>query len=116
MKTVLVVEDTEDLREMFVAIIREAGYRVIGAEHGQHALEILRSLDHEPCLVLLDWTMPVMDGHTFLRALRGTHRIAALPVVIVSAAQGVEGQDAQRMVKKPICATTLMHLVRDFCG
>jgi CheY-like chemotaxis protein len=115
MKTVLVVEDVEDLRTVFMDVVRQAGYGAIGAENGKRALEILQSLEEQPCLVLLDWMMPVMDGQTFLRELRATHRFASLPIVIVSA-QTVAGEGADKIVKKPMSASALMPLVREYCG
>jgi len=57
-----------------------------------------------------------MDGQTFLKALRETHRVAALPIVIVSASKGAADQDVKKIVKNPISATSLTHLVREFCG
>jgi CheY-like chemotaxis protein len=115
MKTVLVVEDADDLRESFMAVIGQAGYRVLGAENGQQALDILQSLGEEPCLVLLDWMMPVMDGQTFLSALRKKHRVASLPVVIISA-NPPDAEGANSSIRKPISASTLTHMVREFCG
>ncbi|HMI86681.1 MAG TPA: response regulator [Polyangiaceae bacterium] len=116
MKTVLVVEDTEDLREAYMAIISREGYRVIGAANGQHALDILEAGGDTPCLIVLDWMMPVMDGQTFLTALRKT-RFASLPIVIVSAyAADDAGHQVKTVVQKPISYTTLTHLVREYCG
>lgn len=56
------------------------------AEHGEKALAILHELRTEPCLVLVDMMMPVMSGPELLQALHETHRLASLPIVIVSAA------------------------------
>jgi CheY-like chemotaxis protein len=117
MKTILVIEDADDLRELFVGIIGARGYRAIGAEHGKEALEILAALESEPCLILMDMMMPVMDGPELLNALRKTHRIASLPIVILSAqSPGPEGDDAKKVVKKPISSQGLLALVEEFCG
>ncbi len=116
MKTVLVVEDTEDLRSVFMEVISREGYRVLGAENGQQALDILQSGEDDPCLIVLDWMMPVMDGQTFLAELRKT-RFASLPIVIVSAhAADDTGRNVRKVVKKPISYTALTHLVREYCG
>lgn len=117
MKTVLVVEDTEDLRELFLMIIRAHGYRAFGAEHGKQALELLDSLGNEPCLILVDLMMPVMDGAALLNALRATHRVASLPVVIVSAnSPEAATEGARKVVKKPVSADVIAQLVHEFCG
>lgn len=118
MKTVLVVEDTDDLRDLFVEVLQAAGYRAQGAENGQSALELLASMRDDPCLVLLDMMMPVMDGRMFLDNLSQVHRVAALPIVVVSAAvserKGVDG--ARKVVRKPISPKILLDLVHEFCG
>jgi CheY-like chemotaxis protein len=117
MKTILVVEDTEDLRELFMEVLRREGYRVLGAENGREALDTLRSMVDEPCLVLLDMMMPVMDGQMFLNTLHETHHAAALPILVVSAAiseKGVPG--ATGFVKKPVVPEVLTTLVRQYCG
>lgn len=115
MKTVLVVEDTEDLRELFVELLREAGYEARGAENGRAALAELEKLGDEPCLILLDLMMPIMDGHAFIEALRVTHRLAALPVVVVSAAKE-EVRGARKVMKKPVAADAMLKVVAEFCG
>lgn len=116
MKTVLVVEDTEDLREMFLDMLQHEGYRAVGAENGRVALEVLKSMRDEPCLVLLDMMMPVMDGREFIAALSDGHRLAALPIVVVSAVGGAGIPGAREVVKKPISHDVLRRLVSDFCG
>lgn len=117
MKTVLVVEDTEDLRTLFVEVLRQEGYRVVGAENGEEALRVLRSEISEPCLVLLDMMMPVMDGEAFLNALHESHRVASLPIVVVSAAVSAKGADgSRRLLKKPVAPDVLISLVREYCG
>jgi two-component system, chemotaxis family, chemotaxis protein CheY len=116
MKTVLLVEDTEDLRRFFSEVLTSAGYRVIGVENGQEALEMLETMDEPPCLVLLDMMMPVMDGKTFLQQLQASHRVAALPVVVASAIAGEEHAGAQRVLRKPVSPQLLTELVREFCG
>jgi two-component system response regulator CpxR len=117
MKTVLVVEDTEDLRNFFMEVLRQDGYQVLGAENGRAALDILHSRRTEPCLVLLDMTMPVMDGHEFLQAVHEVHRVAPLPIVVLSAGVTEEGmRGGTRFVKKPVAPSALTTIVREYCG
>jgi two-component system chemotaxis response regulator CheY len=117
MKTVLVIEDTEDLRELFMAVLRHDGYRVLGAADGEEGLTLLRSQGTDPCLVLLDMMMPVMDGQTFLDTLGATHQVAPLPVVVVSAGVTEESvRGATRFIKKPVAANVLLTIVHEYCG
>ena len=113
----LVVDDTEDLRESFSQVLEGEGYRVLTAVNGQHALDVLHSLTANPSLVFLDMVMPILDGEQFLRALRSTRRFDTLPVVVVSGTlASTELDGAQRAVRKPVSADVLIRLAHEFCG
>jgi CheY-like chemotaxis protein len=81
---VLVVEDDPDIREAMTLILEGAGYTVRGAEHGAEALARLRE-GLTPCVILLDLTMPVMDGWTFCEETEKDPALATVPIVVVSA-------------------------------
>ncbi|MET0342215.1 MAG: response regulator [Polyangiales bacterium] len=117
MSTILLVEDDEDIREVIAEILRDAGYAVIEAENGQLALEALDNLREPPCLVLLDLMMPVMSGAELLRVLDETHRLASLPVIVVSAGgDPASVAAATKFIRKPPSVGLLLQLVREFCG
>ena len=67
-RSVLVVDDSRVVRKVARRILEANGYNVEEAGDGQQALDACRA--ELPDIVLLDWNMPVMDGITFLRALR----------------------------------------------
>jgi two-component system chemotaxis response regulator CheY len=67
-RTCLVVDDSRVVRKVARRILEANGYTVAEAGDGQQALDACRA--ELPDIVLLDWNMPVMDGITFLRALR----------------------------------------------
>jgi CheY-like chemotaxis protein len=68
---ILIVGDDVDLCEAVAEILRIEGYSVATAHNGKQALEILEKMGPEqPCLVLLDFLMPEMDGEEFARALQ----------------------------------------------
>jgi CheY-like chemotaxis protein len=82
-RQIMVVEDLDSLREVVTMGLRALGYDVIAASHGADALARL----HEgvrPSLILLDQTMPVMDGPTMLGHLVAHHELRRIPVVICS--------------------------------
>jgi CheY-like chemotaxis protein len=81
--TVLVVDDADDARDLTARLFRRAGYRVVTAEGGEAALAAVDAED--PDLVLLDMTMPGMDGLEVLRRLRADPRHHALSVVLFTA-------------------------------
>ncbi|WP_408836547.1 response regulator [Acidisphaera sp. L21] len=80
---VLVVDDDADARHRLRTVLEREGWQVAEAGNGQEALQSLASAT--PQLILLDLTMPVMDGFTFLHTLRGQPGGADIPVVVLSA-------------------------------
>jgi len=84
-KSVLVVDDDEDLCGLVATILRDEGYRVRTASNGAEALDDLHA-HGLPDLILLDMKMPVMDGWEFARRLDAEYDHPA-PVVVISAAE-----------------------------
>ncbi|HEY0005714.1 MAG TPA: response regulator [Pyrinomonadaceae bacterium] len=80
---VLVVDDSEDIRELVKIVLDTCGYRVSEAVNGQEALKIA-GREH-PDLILMDLSMPVLDGFDAARALRQVEETRAVPLVAVSA-------------------------------
>ena len=115
MQKILLVDDDDDVREMFAEVLREAGYSVEEAENGECALESLERL-REPCLVLLDVMMPRMDGPALLDALRRTKSPDAFSVIAMSAGDTVhQVPHASRFLAKPILPEHLLRVVGEFC-
>jgi len=67
-KSCLVVDDSPTVRRIMRRIMETIGFEVAEAGDGQEALTFCEQ--RKPALIMLDWNMPVMDGLTFLRALR----------------------------------------------
>lgn len=80
---ILVVDDDDDLRALVERIVQRAGYDVLTAENGARAVELVAA--HDPALVLLDITMPVLDGWGALERIR---ELSDAPVVMLTALQG----------------------------
>ena len=114
--TILVVEDNDDVRELVVEVLHEEGYVVREARNGQEALDVLDSLGKRPCLILLDMMMPVMSGPELLVKMSEEHTLAAIPVVVVTAAaDATDMKAARRIVKKPVSPHVIVQIVREFC-
>jgi len=92
--TVLVVDDLATNRRLLEAVLVPRGHRVIPAESGAAALEVLRTQDVD--IVLLDIVMPEMDGYEVCRRIRADERTAYLPVVMVTASGDQEKVSAIR--------------------
>jgi serine/threonine-protein kinase len=81
-RTILVVDDDEDLRELAAAFLEDDGYRVIEADDGHAALgQIAR---HRPAAVLMDIDMPVMDGLTACRRIRSGMIARNTPILMLT--------------------------------
>jgi CheY-like chemotaxis protein len=114
--TVLVVEDEEEARSSLVQLLELEGFRVLGAANGAEALEYL-SRSEQPCLIIMDIRMPVMDGKQLRAALLRDSRLSKIPVVIVTAMDpsAAAGLAALRVFRKPVDIDALMGVVRQNC-
>jgi CheY-like chemotaxis protein len=81
MNTVLVVDDEADIRESLRDALADEGYAVRLASNGKEALALLSTL-RRPGGIILDLTMPVMNGLEFYGAMRAVPAWADIPVVI----------------------------------
>ena len=79
---ILVVDDDADARRVLVTQLEEASSEIRTAAHGREALDVLK--EFLPDLIVLDLIMPVMDGTSFLNALRAEPRFARVAVVVIT--------------------------------
>jgi DNA-binding response OmpR family regulator len=80
---ILIAEDFEENRTALTLILKYAGFDVIEAEDGRKAVEAVRQ--EEPDLVLMDVTLPVIDGLQATREIRSDEKFERLPIIILSA-------------------------------
>jgi len=118
-ETVFVVDD-EPLNTRLIQVnLQVKGYKIEIAHDGVEALEALESGRVKPDLMLLDLTMPYMDGFELLNRIKANSELSAIPVVILSARAHdkdvVIGHaiGAERYLTKPINPTELVKTVRD---
>jgi signal transduction histidine kinase/CheY-like chemotaxis protein len=91
---VLVVDDDDTTREMLRRILEKDGWRVVEAENGRVALDMM--LEHSPSVLLLDLMMPEMDGFTFIDEIQ-RRGVAGLAPIIVLTAKTLTEADRQRL-------------------
>lgn len=82
-REVLLVDDNDQERKIFSTYLQFVGGTVLEAENGEEGLRIAR--EHAPSLILLDLTMPVMDGWETLRRLKADRLTERIPVLALTA-------------------------------
>jgi len=115
--TVVVIEDDEAIRESMFDLLTMEGYTVLGFANGQEAINGLDKFSH-PCLILLDWMMPIMDGAEFLVARQNLNSPArSAPVIVVSAVAGkiADAPTATGFLRKPLDLEVLLDIVAKHC-
>lgn len=115
---VLVVDDDDALREIYVDALTGSGYEVRGAPDGRAALEILES-GWQPCVIFLDLRMPGMDGWELARRVRADERWNDVRIVVVAAHFRIDREAAQlgasAWLQKPFDLGRLEQHARSLC-
>jgi two-component system cell cycle response regulator DivK len=83
MVKVLLVEDTEDNRQMMRRLLEMSGYQVVEAINGEEAVK--RASEEQPGIILMDLSLPLIDGLTATRRIRRLPGLGKVPIVAVSA-------------------------------
>jgi len=87
-KRVLIIEDDEDVAKILEVLVRGLHAEVLLADDGMTGVEMART--QHPDLVLVDIHLPGMNGLEVIRALRGTTRLAGLPIIVITGNSTVE--------------------------
>ena len=120
-KTILVVEDTDDIKELTATVLRLDGCNVITARDGKEALDM--AVKCMPDLILMDLSMPVMNGFEATQRILAIPALSTTPVIATSAhcddevwkRRAVEAGCVE-CVSKPLLPDTLERLVHRFFG
>ncbi|WP_437579042.1 response regulator [Sorangium sp. So ce887] len=116
LKTVLIVDDEEAIRETLQMTLELEGYEVHTAEHGRAALEALERAPR-PGVILVDLMMPIMNGWEFIAAVMQDYRFSAIPILVLTAFPDKAGAlPAQGVLSKPISLDALLDVVHQYCG
>lgn len=115
---ILIVDDDNDVRSALTELLEEEGFSVECAPNGQEALARLRRGNVRPAVILLDLMMPGMDGWDFRSEQMRDPKLAAVPVVVVSAS-GFSRESIRTQfrpaayVQKPIERGELLGVLRE---
>jgi len=114
-RTVLIVEDSDDARYFMRLALEQLGYLVVEAENGAVALEVAER--ERPDIILMDLSLPIMDGLAATEKIRSSDRLRRVPIVAVTAHQetdfraGAKAAGFDAYVTKPIDIDFLSDLI-----
>ena len=120
MSTVLIVEDNEKNMKLVRDVLRVKGYRTLEAVNATEGIALAR--EKRPDLILMDIQLPDIDGIAALQIIRKDERLAAIPVVAVSASvmpdeqQRIIASGFDAYVTKPIDLKKFLETVGRFAG
>jgi len=118
-RIILVVDDSPTIQKVVAVTLEAHGHEVVTASDGMEALSKLRTL--KPDLVLLDITMPHMDGYQLCRIMRSNDITRNVPIVMLSGKDGLFDKMRGRMagaasyITKPFAPSTLPPLIDKYC-
>lgn len=115
-KTILIADDHDDNRELLQLLLIGAGYEVHEARNGSECLTLAR--DVNPDLIMVDLSMPVMDGWTMFEELRSDEVTKSIPCMAVTANADLDRVQALQSgfidyVSKPFRGDVLLKAVAD---
>jgi DNA-binding response OmpR family regulator len=114
---VLIVEDDQDLAEALQLVLESQGYETARAGNGREALDAIAA--HMPALIMLDMSMPIMDGWQFAREFESRHGRSA-PIVVISAAEKARERAAEigadDVIPKPFNISDVVERVERLVG
>src|SRR5206468_8081081 len=102
LERILVVDDDADIRDSLADILSDAGYEVRCFANGAEALDHLRR-EGAAALIILDLMMPGMNGWTFCEEQHRDERLAAIPVIAMSAVADLEPRWSRPDVTSLMC-------------
>jgi two-component system cell cycle sensor histidine kinase/response regulator CckA len=109
-QNILVVDDEAIARRFMERALAQQGYRVMLANDGEQAMDLLRMTRRKVALIITDLVMPGMGGHAF--ALEVARLPSPPPMLYVSAYEKPQGEMAKRFLQKPFSVDELVNAVR----
>jgi twitching motility two-component system response regulator PilG len=116
---ILIVDDSPTVRKLVTMTMEKNGYQVTAAANGYEATD--RLLKNLPDLILLDISMPGIDGYQVCKLIKGNRETAAIPVVMLSGKDGFLDRIRGRMagftasITKPFKPEILVQVVKKYC-
>jgi CheY-like chemotaxis protein len=116
---ILIVEDDSALREALAQVLSDEGYELFSARDGLEAVNCLKK-GNRPDVILLDLSMPVVNGWEFRMFQKRDPELARIPVVLITAGgysrEEVAWLEPSALIPKPVDLDVLLAVIRRFCG
>src|SRR6266536_3010106 len=116
---ILIVEDDSALREALAQILSDEGYELLTARDGLEAVNCLK-LGNRPDVILLDLSMPVVNGWEFRMFQKRDPDLATIPIILITAGgytrEEVAWLEPSALLPKPLDLPLLLSLIRRFCA
>ena len=116
---ILIVEDDSALREALAQILSDEGYVLLSARDGLEAVNCLKK-GNRPDIILLDLSMPVVNGWEFRMFQKRDPELARIPVVLITAGgytqEEVAWLEPAALIPKPVDLTLLLSVIQRFCA
>lgn len=113
-KTILVVDDDDEVRGAVSDLLESHGYAVVPASNGKEALDELKMQELRPALILLDLMMPIMDGQAFCAEQQADPNLRDIPVVVFSAFDAALASEDLPRLDKPVHPDQLLDSIDRF--
>jgi two-component system, cell cycle response regulator DivK len=117
-KRILMVEDTEDNRQIIRDLVESVGYELLEAHDG--AAGVAMASEHKPDLILMDIQLPVLDGYEATRRIKADPALKHIPIIAVTS-YALSGDEAKTRdagcdgyIAKPFSPRKLLATINDF--
>jgi CheY-like chemotaxis protein len=114
-KCILVVEDSDEIRELLGFVLEAEGYQVVALEDGREVVETAR--ERQPMLITLDLALPGKDGWAIVRELQDDPTTRDIPILVISAyTRELEAplrRRVARVISKPFYITQVVSEVEE---
>jgi two-component system cell cycle response regulator DivK len=117
-KRILIVEDTEDNRQIMRDLLGGVGFDLVEAHDGEAG--VIAARQHKPDLILMDFQLPILDGYEATRRIKANPATRDIPVIAVTS-YALSGDEAKAMevgcsgyIAKPFSPRKLLAKVREF--
>jgi two-component system, cell cycle response regulator DivK len=117
-KRILMVEDTEDNRQILRDLISNTDYELLEAVDGAEGIAM--AAKHKPDLILMDIQLPVMDGYEASRRIKSNPELQHIPIIAVTS-YALSGDEAKTLaagcdgyIAKPFSPRLLLEKIREF--